>query len=102
VRVLTILVRIVAYRDFYRWRALWRAAATRDAVGDRLRHLAYAGGSKKFERVWDTLIRARQVLHALPLLETALTSFGTRRPARGTAESRPGRVPVGEVVGPPG
>ncbi|MFI5952825.1 B12-binding domain-containing radical SAM protein [Cryptosporangium sp. NPDC051539] len=67
-----------AYRDFYRWGALWRSAATKDALGDRLRHLAYAGGWKKFEPVWDALIRTRQVLHALPLLETALSSFGTR------------------------
>jgi hypothetical protein len=52
-----------------------------------VRHLAYAGGWKKFERVWDALIRTRQVLHALPLLESTLSSFGTRRPQR-----RPGRA----------
>ncbi|BCB75411.1 radical SAM protein [Phytohabitans flavus] len=70
-----------AYRDFYSLGNLWRGAATKDRLGDRLRHLAYAGGWKKFERVWDALIRTRQVLHALPLLESALSSFGTRRPS---------------------
>ena len=74
-----------AYRDFYTWSAIWRGAATKNHVGDRLRHLAYAGGWKKFEPVWNALIRGRQVLGALPLLETALASFGTR-PASQDAE----------------
>jgi radical SAM superfamily enzyme YgiQ (UPF0313 family) len=77
-----------AYRDFYRWGALWRGAATKPALGDRLRHLAYAGGWKKFEPVWDVLIRSGQVLHALPLLEGALASFGTRRSRRAQDRSR--------------
>jgi hypothetical protein len=65
---------------------LWRGAATKAVLGDRVRHLAYAGGWKTFERVWDVLIRSGQVLHALPLLEAALSSFGSRRPDR---DSRP-------------
>jgi radical SAM superfamily enzyme YgiQ (UPF0313 family) len=68
-----------AYRDFYTWRSIWRGAATKPVLGDRLRHLAYSGGWKKFEPVWDVLIRSGQVLHALPLLEAALGSFGKRR-----------------------
>ncbi|GAA3195922.1 B12-binding domain-containing radical SAM protein [Dactylosporangium siamense] len=76
-----------AYKDFYRWRNLWRGAATKGVLGDRVRHLAYAGGWKKFERVWDVLIRSGQVLHALPLLEAALSSFGSRHPARGSRPS---------------
>jgi radical SAM superfamily enzyme YgiQ (UPF0313 family) len=69
-----------AYRDFYRWGAIWRGAAVKPVVADRLRHLAYAGGWKKFEPLWDVLIRSRQVLRALPLLESLLGSFGARRP----------------------
>jgi radical SAM superfamily enzyme YgiQ (UPF0313 family) len=68
-----------AYRDFYRWSALWRGARTKELLGDRLRHLAYAGGWKKFEPAWDALIRTGRVLHALPLLESTLGSFGARR-----------------------
>ncbi|HEY8883906.1 MAG TPA: hypothetical protein VIO35_01235, partial [Chloroflexota bacterium] len=36
------------------------------------------GGWKKFEPLWDLLIRTKQVLHALPVLETILTGFGSR------------------------
>jgi hypothetical protein len=71
-----------AYRDFYRWSAIWRGAATKPIVRDRLRHLAYAGGWKKFEPLWDMLIRSRQVTRALPLLESLLASFGGRPSTR--------------------
>jgi hypothetical protein len=76
-----------AYRDFYRWSALWRGAATKPVARDRLRHLAYAGGWKKFEPVWNVLIRTGRVLHALPLLEAALASFGARRSPRDPGRS---------------
>ena len=55
-------------------------------VRDQLRHVAYAGGWKKFEPMWNVVIRARQVLQLLPLLESVLTSFG-RRPPRPADEN---------------
>ena len=76
-----------AYRDFYRWSSIWRSAAAKPALGDRLRHLAYAGGWKKFEPLWDLAIRTRQVLHGLPLLEATLAAFGTRSSTRDTART---------------
>jgi radical SAM superfamily enzyme YgiQ (UPF0313 family) len=86
-----------AYRDFYRWSAIWRGASTKDTVRGRLRHVAYSGGWKKFEPLWDVAIRTGQVLHALPLLETVLSAFGERRPGSGTRDGRdlPGDVAVG-------
>jgi radical SAM superfamily enzyme YgiQ (UPF0313 family) len=72
-----------AYRDFYRWPAIWRGASTKDRTADRLRHLAYSGGWKKFEPLWDLAIRSRQVLRGLPLLEAVLSSFGKRPSAGG-------------------
>ncbi|MFX4543574.1 hypothetical protein ABTA76_20200, partial [Acinetobacter baumannii] len=39
-------------------------------------HLAYAGGWKKFEPMWDVLIRSRNVTRMLPMLETVLAAFG--------------------------
>ena len=61
-----------AYRDFYRWRSIWRGAATKPLLRDRARHLAYAGGWKKLEPAWSVLIGSGQVLRALPLLESVL------------------------------
>ena len=51
-----------------------------------MRHFAYAAGWKKFEPLWDWLIRTRRVFHALPLLESVLDRFG-RHPA-GLVEPR--------------
>jgi radical SAM superfamily enzyme YgiQ (UPF0313 family) len=61
-----------AYRDFYRWGAILRGAATKPDLAGRLRHAAYAVGWKKCEPVWDLLIRARRVGRALPVLERVL------------------------------
>lgn len=77
-----------AYRDFYRWGSILRSASTKEDLRGRLRHVAYAGGWKKFEPLWDLLIRSRQVLHALPLLETILSAGGNRPSQRGITESR--------------
>src|SRR6266481_6217832 len=42
-----------AYRDFYRWGSILRGASNKTSWPGRLRHLAYAGGWKKFEPLWD-------------------------------------------------
>ena len=68
-----------AYRDFYRWGSIFRGAAHNPDLRGALRHVAYAGGWKKFEPLWDLLIRSRQVLHALPLLEATLRAGSARR-----------------------
>ena len=67
-----------AYHDFYRWGSILRGAQTKPNWVDALRHAAYAGGWKKFEPMWDWVIRAKQVSHLLPLLEEILETFGQR------------------------
>ena len=64
-----------AYQDFYRWGAILRGAWTKPSWVGRLRHLAYAGAWKKFEPVWDLIIRAKQVNRVLPFLEAVLDHF---------------------------
>jgi radical SAM superfamily enzyme YgiQ (UPF0313 family) len=68
-----------AYRDFYRWGSILRGAGTQPTLRGKARHVAYAGGWKKFEPLWDMVIRARRVGKALPLLEAVLAAF--TRPA---------------------
>jgi radical SAM superfamily enzyme YgiQ (UPF0313 family) len=65
-----------AYHDFYRWGAILASAWAQEGWGERARHLAYAGGWKKFEWAWDLAIRAKSVTHMLPLLESILAGFG--------------------------
>jgi radical SAM superfamily enzyme YgiQ (UPF0313 family) len=68
-----------AYRDFYRWSSIARAAMTKPAWPARARHFAYAAGWKKFEPLWDLVLRAKRVAHMRPLLEKVLG--GRPRPA---------------------
>ncbi len=65
-----------AYQEFYRWRSILRGAWTKANYKARLRHIAYAGGWKKFEPVWDWVIRTKRVSNMLPLLESVLAGFG--------------------------
>jgi radical SAM superfamily enzyme YgiQ (UPF0313 family) len=81
-----------AYRDFYTWGNILRGASTKTSMLDGLRHAAYAGGWKKFEPLWDWVIRAKQVTHLLPLLEEILETFGKRPSARGGREAQPGNA----------
>lgn len=65
-----------AYRDFYTWGSILRGASNKTTLNRKLRHAAYAAGWKKFEGLWNLLIRGKQVSSALPILESVLASFG--------------------------
>lgn len=85
-----------AYRDFYSWGSIARSAAGKQPR-DVLRHLAYAGGWKKFEWLWDRVISARRVNRALPLLEAVLSGFGAHSAVDGSPPARrpaPRLIPV--------
>lgn len=69
-----------AYRDFYRWDSIFKGAASKADWTGRLRHVAYAGGWKKFEPLWDWVIRGKRVTHMLPALEAILSGFGRYLP----------------------
>jgi radical SAM superfamily enzyme YgiQ (UPF0313 family) len=71
-----------AYRDFYRWGSIVKGAWAKDGWSERLRHVAYAGGWKKFEPMWDWIIRARRATRMLPVLEAVLAGFGTHTPGQ--------------------
>jgi radical SAM superfamily enzyme YgiQ (UPF0313 family) len=76
-----------AYRDFYRWGSIFRGAATKETWPDRARHVAYSGGWKKLEPMWDLIIRAQRATGMVPVLESVLSSFG-RRTSTTNADAR--------------
>jgi hypothetical protein len=69
-----------AYHDFYRWGSILRSAWVQPGLDSRLRHLAYAGGWKKLEPLWDWVIRLKKESNFLPLLETVLAGFIKEQP----------------------
>lgn len=64
-----------AYREFYSWKSIFKGAENKSHHA-AMRHLAYSAGWKKFEPMWDMLIRGRQVTRMLPMLESVLAAFG--------------------------
>ncbi|HVU46358.1 MAG TPA: radical SAM protein, partial [Terracidiphilus sp.] len=62
-----------AYREFYRWSAIARASQHHGTLKHQIKHFFYAAGWKKFEPLWDMVIRARQLTCVTPLLEAVLS-----------------------------
>jgi radical SAM superfamily enzyme YgiQ (UPF0313 family) len=62
-----------AYREFYRWPSVARAARSHASVKHQAKHFAYAAGWKKFERAWNLVIRLRQLCRMTKLLEAVLS-----------------------------
>ena len=61
-----------SYRDFYSWTNILRSTAKQEDLLQELRHFAYKTAWKKFEGVWDWVIRLRHVSSFTPLLERVL------------------------------
>jgi len=94
-----------AYREFYTWSSIARASFTHGTLKHQAKHFAYATGWKKFEPLWDFVIRARQLRTMTPVLEAVLSKVsgtavqgakivipachsGTCPPANGTSAVR--------------
>jgi radical SAM superfamily enzyme YgiQ (UPF0313 family) len=82
-----------AYREFYRWTSIARASVTHGTLKHQAKHFFYAAGWKKFEPLWDLMIRARQLRAMTPVLEGVLSKVtrtrGVREPAGGANELAP-------------
>jgi hypothetical protein len=86
-----------AYKDFYSWGSIFQGAATKQTVNGRLRHMAYAGGWKKFEPMWDFLIRAKKATQMLPVLEGVLSGFGRIRTEAAQRKHKYAGLPKHEI-----
>jgi radical SAM superfamily enzyme YgiQ (UPF0313 family) len=74
-----------AYRSFYSWNNIRKASFGHDQLRHAIKHFAYAGGWKKFEPLWNFLIKTQGLNKMLPLLEAILSrvkggSKGTNQP----------------------
>jgi len=80
-----------AYRSFYRWNSILNGASSKQEWSARLRHFAYAAGWKKFEFLWNFVVRTKQVASMLAVLEAILEEFGRLPPALDQGYRRPQR-----------
>ena len=77
-----------AYRDFYGWRNISRASLTHDSARHRAKHFFYAAGWKKFEPLWDVVIKSRRLAKMTPLLEGVLSKVTASSSGPGPSPSR--------------
>ena len=75
-----------AYRQFYSWPNIVRASLRHDSAKHMLKHFAYTAGWKKFEPVWNFLIKTRHLNEMLPVLEAILAKVGIREPRPAAAD----------------
>jgi radical SAM superfamily enzyme YgiQ (UPF0313 family) len=68
-----------AYREFYRWNSIAHASLHHGTLKHQAKHFFYAAGWKKFEPLWDMIIRARQLTRVTPLLEGVLSRVTGRK-----------------------
>lgn len=69
-----------AYRSFYSWPNILRASLGHDQIKHQIKHFAYAGGWKKFEPMWNFLIKSEGLNKMLPLLEAILSKVNRKGP----------------------
>ena len=77
-----------AYREFYRWPSIARASLAHGSLKHQAKHFFYAAGWKKFEPLWDAVIRAKQLPIMTPLLEGVLSKV-TAGPTAPSFEAGP-------------
>jgi radical SAM superfamily enzyme YgiQ (UPF0313 family) len=68
-----------AYNEFYTWNNIFKASIQHDSYVHKSKHFFYAGGWKKFEAVWNFLIKTRSLNNTLPALETVLAKVYPRK-----------------------
>lgn len=62
-----------AYRSFYSWQNIFKASSRHASLKHCIKHFTYTGGWKKFEPLWNFIIKTRGLNQMLPLLEAILS-----------------------------
>ncbi len=68
-----------SYKEFYKWKSIIKASFRHESLKHTIKHLIYSGGWKKFEPLWNFLIKAKELNNMLPLLEAILSKVGNRK-----------------------
>jgi len=66
-----------SYKEFYRWSNILKSSMKHETTKHKLKHLFYTGGWKKFETVWNFMIKTKGLNKMLPILESVLSEVKT-------------------------
>lgn len=70
-----------AYRSFYSWSNIAKSSLRHESLHHQLKHFCYTGGWKKFEPMWNFMIKTGGLNKMLPLLESILSEVKSTRKA---------------------
>lgn len=62
-----------AYNEFYKWTNILDASLRHHTMKHAIKHFLYSGGWKKFEPLWNLVIKTKNLAFMLPLLESILS-----------------------------
>lgn len=79
-----------AYREFYSWKNIVRSSFNHESHKHKLKHFFYTGGWKKFEPVWNFLIKTKGLNKMLPVLESILSKVNSSEQRESQPLSQPG------------
>lgn len=81
-----------AYRDFYGWRDIARASLVHQSGKHRAKHFFYAAGWKKFEPLWNFMIKTERLARMTPVLEAVLAKVTSRLGKASCPATAPGAL----------
>ena len=76
-----------AYKSFYSWPNIVKASLKHSSHKHKLKHFLYTGGWKKFEPLWNFIIKTGVLNEMRPLLEAILSKVKTERPSASERDS---------------
>lgn len=84
-----------AYKEFYKWSNIYKGSRNHQQLKHQLKHFAYAGGWKKFEPLWNFIIKSRNLNNMLPVLEAILSKVKTQNnpPLSSKQVEKPPQIP---------
>lgn len=78
-----------SYEEFYSWKNILKASLNHDSVKHQLKHLFYSGGWKKFEPLWNFIIKTEGLNKMLPLLESLLSKVKYEEKEQFSVKTKP-------------
>lgn len=64
-----------AYREFYSWSNIYESSMNHDSLKHIAKHFLYTSGWKKFEPIWNFMIKTKNLNTMLPMLESVLSKI---------------------------
>ncbi len=86
-----------ANTQFGSFRSIWRSAATKRHVADRVRHFLFSTGLRRYSGTWAWIIRHGQMRRMVPVMESVLSAFGRYGAAKHNAAPVPQSKTVSEA-----